>query len=113
MPLPTKQDAVNRIRELADGEHLELSKKAEREMARMGYKHHDICDMLYEVDLACCEKVEPSHRDAEKPVVTFVTDFLSREREERELPSDRLFVEVMINPDSLYLLACKLDGSPE
>jgi len=113
MPLPTKQDALERIRELAHEERLELSIKAKREMARFGYKHPDVCDMLYEVDLGCCKRVDGSRRDPEKPVVTFVTDFLSREREERGLQPDRMFVEVLINPDSLYLLACKLDGSPE
>jgi hypothetical protein len=117
MPLPTEEVALARIRELAYLERVLLSRKARRETGseRLNYQHPDLCDMLYDAADGDCSHVEINEckSDREKPVVTFITVFLSEAREERELPPDRLFVEVLINPDHLYLLACKLDGSPE
>src|SRR5205814_1679462 len=110
---PSREQALRRIHELAEQERLEVSRRARKHMDRLGYKDPDACDMLYELGHDCWDKLDDSHWEPNVPVGTFITEFQSEARMEHDLPADRLFVEVAIRPDHLYLLACKPDGSPE
>lgn len=109
MPIPTRQDALARIRELAELEAVEVSVKARRQTDNLGYLDPDIYDLLFALELEDCEKLEESHWDPSIPVGTFRA---SHQCDGQDAPDD-LFVEVAINDDRLYLLACKLYGSPQ
>lgn len=114
MPLPTEDEALQRIHELAEAERLDVSRRARIQMDRLGYKDADVCDMLYELTSDCWDRpLEESHWEPNIPTATFITEFCSEAKEEENLPPDRLFVEVAIRADHLYLRACKLDGCPE
>jgi hypothetical protein len=109
MPCPTISEALARIHELADQEELEVSRKARQQMDNLGYKDPDVCDLLYALEAQDCEKLEESHWEPNIPVGTF----RAFHRCEDQDAFDELFVEVAIRPDGLYLLACKLYGSPQ
>jgi hypothetical protein len=109
MPLPTIGDALVQIRRLAEEEKVELSRRAGRHTDNLGYVLPDVCDALYALLDEECEAIEPGRRNPGVPVATFVTEFRLPDNDE----VDRLFIEVEIHEDSLYVLAFKLDGSPE
>jgi hypothetical protein len=109
MPLPSKAQAIERVRELADREDVVLSRKADRQKDNLGYTTPDVCDMLYSVEEEDVEKLESSHWCADVPVLVMQVPF-TKEGSDVE---DELFVEVAINSDHLYVLACKLYGSPQ
>ncbi len=111
MHLPTTKQAIQQISELAEAEELDVSRRVRKHMDNLGYLDADVCDMLYELTESDCEKIAWSHREPYVPVATFCAVFTPRDREIER--TDRLFVEVAIQPDKLYLLACKLYGSPE
>src|SRR5438477_11498986 len=106
MPLPSKEEALRRIHQLAGEEKLKVSRRAATQMDGLGYTDPDVCDMLYELTTEDCEKLEKSHWNADVPVGTFRATFCSRRREEDGHQPDELFVEVVIKDDELYLLAC-------
>jgi hypothetical protein len=109
MPLPTRQDALARIHELAELEAVQISTKARRQTENLGYLEPDIYDLLYALEPEHWEKLEESHWDATIPVGTFCAYHQCADRDEE----DELFLEVAINPEHLYLLACKPYGSPQ
>ena len=114
MPLPSKTEVIARIRELADQEKLEPSRKARQQLRNLGFSISDACDMLWELEVKSCVKIETGKWIPGQIVVTFITCFLSEDREKEGFEEgDDLFVEVAINEDGLYLLACKQDGSPQ
>jgi hypothetical protein len=108
MPLPTPGDALAQIHRLADEDKVEISRNAARDTDGLGYTHPDVCDVLFNLEEHECTCVGPGKHRPECPVITFVTVFQPEGRDD----PDHLFVEVAINPDSLFVLACKLDGSP-
>lgn len=109
MVLPTIDEALSHIRTMAEQEALQVSRKARQQMDNLGYLDADVCDLLYALEWVNCEMLEQSHWDRTIPVGTFRA---SHQLEGREDPDD-LFVEVALKPDCLYLLACKLYGSPQ
>ena len=111
MQLPTIKEAIQRISELAEAEELDVSRRVRKHMDNLGYLDPDVCDMLYELAESDCEKIEWSYREPYVPVATFCAIFTPRDRDIER--TDKLFVEVAIHQSSLYLLACKLYGSPE
>ena len=111
MPIPSKGEALQRIHVLAESEAVEIGDRALDDAGALGYYREDVCDMLYELEEVDCEKIAPGkHRN--DPVATFRTTFLPRRHEEDDLPPDDLFVEVAIRDRNLFVLACKLYGSP-
>jgi hypothetical protein len=117
MTLPTIGDALKQIHDLAEEGKVSISRNATRDTDGLRYSIDDVCDMLYELTETDCSKIEPGIKKPEWPVATFITEFEpERDEEEREewqgACSDRLFVEVSIQSETLYVLACKLDGSP-
>jgi hypothetical protein len=102
-------EALARIHQLAEQEALEVSRKARQQMDNLGYTDPDVCDLLYALEPEDCEKLEESHWAPNVPVGTFRASHCCLGQDD----ADDLFVEVAIRQDSLYLLACKLYGSPQ
>jgi hypothetical protein len=109
MPFPTIDEVLARIRELAEQEELEVSRKARQQMENLGYTDPVVCDLLYALEVEDCEKLEESHWEPNILVGTF---HVVHQCEDRDT-ADELFVEVAVRDGQLYLLACKLYGSPQ
>ena len=109
--LPTTREALERIWALAEAEEVELSRRAARQSDNLGYTHEVVCDMLYELQETDLESLDWSHWEPNVAVGTFRAVFTRSDID--DAVTDELFVEIAIRPDSLYVLACKLYGSPE
>lgn len=110
MTLPTYAEALGHVRRLADNEDVELSNNARRDSKLLGYEFEDVCDALAALEVVDCCKIDKGHWDPRFPVATYKMTFMLETRGPTKV--DDLFIEVRINPQSLYVLAFKLDGSP-
>jgi hypothetical protein len=81
-------------------------------MDNLDYGFEDVCDCLAQIQPHQCAPLAWSHWEPYEPVLTGVTTF----QLEDDGCQDTLFIEVKIpwfQPGDLYVLAFKLDGSPE
>ena len=103
MPKPSRRQIIQRIRHYAQTQDVNLSSpNVQREMENLEYDFDRVCDCITMLKIGEMRDKGPSQWRSDATVHAFKTVY----------EGDRLYVKVQLNPDGLFVLSFKLDGSP-
>jgi hypothetical protein len=103
VPKLDRKAIMRRIRHYALTQAVDLSSPhVQREMENLDYDFDTVCDCITKLKVAEMRDKGPSEWRPDATVYAFKTVY----------EGDRLYVKVQLNPDGLFVLSFKLDGSP-
>jgi len=103
VPRPSRDEFIQRIRRCAQRQDVNLSSpNVQREMENLDYDFETVCDCITKLKVGEMRDKGASQWRPDATVHAFKTVY----------EGDRLYVKVQLNPDGLFVLSFKLDGSP-